>query len=169
MLSLAFDYLKESPLDSPMLAVNVSPQSISDPVFMNWLERELGELGATARRLAIEISEFGAVRNVAATLRVRDLIRRQKGQFGIDHFGLEPKALDLLRNVVPDYVKLTGVLMTDLAAVEAATDMLASFVTLAHSLDVVVIAQQVETQQQFTVLSQARVDAGQGYYFGAPQ
>jgi diguanylate cyclase (GGDEF)-like protein len=169
MLSLAFDYLKESQLDLPLLAVNVSPQSISDPVFMNWLERELGELGATARRLAVEISEFGAVRNVAATLRVRDLIRRQKGQFGIDHFGLEPKALDLLRNVVPDYVKLTGVLMTDLAAVDAATDMLASFVTLAHSLDVVVIAQQVETQQQFTVLSQARVDAGQGYYFGAPQ
>lgn len=169
MLSLAFDYLKESPLDLVMVAVNVSPQSISDPVFMNWLERELGELGTTAQRLALEISEFGAIRNVAATLRVRDLVHRQKGQFGIDHFGLEPKAMDLLRTVVPDYVKLTGVLMTDLAAVDAATDMLASFVTLAHSLDVMVIAQQVETQQQFTVLSVAKVDAGQGYYFGAPK
>lgn len=169
MLSLAFDYLKDSPLDQTTVAVNVSPQSIADPLFMDWFARELGELGLAAKRLAIEISEFGAIRNVAATLRIRDLIRRQKGQFGIDHFGLEPKALDLLRQLVPDYVKLTGALMTDLAAVDAATDLLVSFVTLAHSLDVLVIAQQVETQGQLTVLRAAKVDAGQGYFFGAPQ
>lgn len=169
MLNLALDHLRQSPLEQVTVAVNLSPQSIADPEFMVWLERELGELGTLAKRLAIEISEFGAVRNVPATLRVRDLIRRQGGQFGIDHFGLEPKALDLLRQVVPDYVKLTAALMADLSAVAAATDMLSSFVTLAHSLDVMVIAQQVENQEQLTTLSAAKVDGGQGYYFGAPQ
>ena len=47
--------------------------------------------------------------------------------------------------------------------------MLLSFVTLAHSLDVMVIAQQLENEQQLSSLQVALVDAGQGYYFGAPQ
>jgi EAL domain-containing protein (putative c-di-GMP-specific phosphodiesterase class I)/GGDEF domain-containing protein len=169
MLSLAFDSLRESVADTAVVAVNVSPQSIADSAFMIWLEFELAALGANARRLAIEISEFGALRNEKATQGLRDLARRFGGQFGIDRFGLDPKALSLLRSLVPDYVKLTGALMSDLGAANAATDMLASFATLAHSLDVQVIAQQVETAQQVDVLEQAKVDAGQGYYFGAPQ
>jgi EAL domain-containing protein (putative c-di-GMP-specific phosphodiesterase class I) len=75
----------------------------------------------------------------------------------------------LLRQLVPDYVKLSGALMADLSSVETATDMLLSFVTLAHSLDVMVIAQQLENEQQLSSLLVALVDAGQGYYFGAPQ
>ena len=169
MLSLALDYLKKSALESPVVAVNLSPQSIADTVFMEWFRREVAELGANAQRLAIEISEFGAIRNVAATLQVKNLLHEHGGKFGIDHFGLEPKALELLRSVVPDYVKLTAALMADLTAVENATDMLQSFVSLAHSLDVLVIAQQVETSQQLAVLTAVNVDAGQGYYFGPPQ
>jgi EAL domain-containing protein (putative c-di-GMP-specific phosphodiesterase class I) len=46
--------------------------------------------------------------------------------------------------------------------------MLHSFVTLAHSLDVTVIAQQVEHANQLEVLTNAKVDAGQGYFFGPP-
>lgn len=47
--------------------------------------------------------------------------------------------------------------------------LLAAFVRLAHSLDVVVIAQRVESQAQVDALIQVGVDAGQGYFFGAPQ
>ena len=100
---------------------------------------------------------------------VSNAIHRFGGQFGIDHFGLEPGALELLRNLVPDYVKLSPALMADLSAVETVTEMLQSFVTLAHSLDVMVIAQQLESEQQLVSLRAASVDAGQGYYFGAPE
>jgi EAL domain-containing protein (putative c-di-GMP-specific phosphodiesterase class I) len=59
--------------------------------------------------------------------------------------------------------------MEEIEAVESASEMLQSFVKLAHSLDVLVIAQQVERVEQLAVLARAEVDAGQGYYFGAPQ
>jgi EAL domain-containing protein (putative c-di-GMP-specific phosphodiesterase class I) len=136
---------------------------------MDWFGARLKDLGGSAKRLAIEVSEFGAIRNMAATLRVRDLLRSHGGKFGIDHFGLDPKALQLLRDVLPDYVKLTGSLMEDVGAVEAVSEMLQSFVNLAHSLEVMVIAQQVERAEQITVLNAVKVDAGQGYYFGAPK
>ena len=169
MLGLAFEHLRQGTPDNTTVAVNLSPQSVADTSFMNWFEQEALKLGQAARYLAIEVSEFGAVRNVAAAHHAKTLIHRFGGQFGIDHFGLEPKALDLLRTLVPDYVKLSSALMTDLSAVETATEMLQSFVRLAHSLDVVVIAQQLESEQQLTILRAAQVDAGQGYYFGAPE
>jgi diguanylate cyclase (GGDEF)-like protein len=169
MLSLAFERLRQDGFDQVTVAVNLSPQSLGDAAFMAWLELEAGKLGRMARFLAIEVSEFGAVRNVPAAQRTKALVQRLGGRFGIDHFGLEPKALELLRQLVPDYVKLSGALMADLSSVETATDMLLSFVTLAHSLDVMVIAQQLENEQQLSSLQVALVDAGQGYYFGAPQ
>uniref|UniRef100_UPI001B64225C EAL domain-containing protein n=1 Tax=Rhodoferax sp. TaxID=50421 RepID=UPI001B64225C len=169
MLSLAFERLRQDGFDQVTVAVNLSPQSLGDAAFMTWLELEAGKLGRMARFLAIEVSEFGAVRNVPAAQRTKALVQRLGGKFGIDHFGLEPKALELLRQLVPDYVKLSGALMADLSSVETATEMLLSFVTLAHSLDVMVIAQQLENEQQLSSLQVALVDAGQGYYFGAPQ
>ena len=53
--------------------------------------------------------------------------------------------------------------------VEAVSAMLQSFVKLAHSLDVLVIAQKVERAEQVAALVLAQVDAAQGFYFGAPQ
>ena len=169
MLSLAFERLRQPGFDQVSVAVNLSPQSLLDSAFMTWLEQETARLGRMAGFLALEVSEFGAVRHLAAAQRTKALIQKVGGQFGIDHFGLEPRALDLLRTLVPDYVKLSSALMADISSVESATEMLQSFVTLAHSLDVLVIAQQLENEQQLSSLQAAQVDAGQGYYLGAPQ
>jgi EAL domain-containing protein (putative c-di-GMP-specific phosphodiesterase class I) len=90
--------------------------------------------------------------------------------FGIDHFGLDPQAVQLLRDAAPDYVKLSGALTQELVAPNRPSiDLLVSFVKLAHTLDVTVIAQQIESPQQVEVLLAAGVDGGQGYYFGAPE
>jgi diguanylate cyclase (GGDEF)-like protein len=168
MLSLAFERLRAADLADVTVAVNLSPQSMRDAAFMDWFSQEAAKLGRKAGLLAVEVSEFGAVRNLAAAQRTKALVQGVGGQFGIDHFGLEPDALELLRTLVPNYVKLSSALMADLSSVETATEMLQSFVNLAHSLDVLVIAQQLENEQQLTSLQAAQVDAGQGYLFGAP-
>lgn len=168
MVTLALGFLRESQASSEVVAVNLSPQSVGDSAFMDWFALQLHGLGAQGKRLAIEVSEFGVLRNVAAAARVKTLVRAQGGKFGIDHFGVNPRAMELLRELLPDYVKLTGALMQEIEAVEAVSEMLQSFVKLAHSLDVMVIAQQVERAEQVAVLAKSQVDAGQGYYFGAP-
>jgi diguanylate cyclase (GGDEF)-like protein len=167
MMTLALEYLMGERPDQSLVAVNLSPQSMADTDFMDWFAGSLAGLN-DASALAIEVSEFGALRNVAAVTRVRDLVRRHGGKFGIDNFGLDPQALKLMRDILPDYVKLAGTLTGELDAVESVSDMLHSFVSLAHSLDIEVIAQKVERREQLDVLVAARVDAGQGYYFGAP-
>ena len=169
MVTMALEHLKKDIHAEETVAINLSPQSMVDGEFMDWFVARLDSLGGGALRLAIEVSEFAALRHTPAAMRVRDLVRTRGGKFGIDHFGLDPKALKLLREILPDYVKLNGALLEDVEAVESVSDMLQSFVKLAHSLDVLVIAQRVERVEQVAALVSAQVDAAQGFYFGAPQ
>lgn len=169
MFSLAVEHLQQSPDSQALVAINISPQSMVNHEFVQWLEVKLREGGFNCNRMAIEIAEFGVVRNQSAATTLRNLIRKYGGKFGMDHFGLDPKALQILRDIVPDYVKLSGALIDDLEHTEAVSHMLESFVSLAHSLDILVVAQQVERHTQVVVLRSAKVDAGQGYLFGAPK
>jgi len=169
MVTLALERLRDQDRGLNTLAINLSPQSIGDAEFVDWLARQLVSLGDAAVRVAFEVSEFGALRNAGALTRVRDLARLHGAAFGIDHFGLDPQAVQMLRDAVPDYVKLSGALSQELVAQAGNNELLVSFVTLAHSLDVTVIAQQIETAEQAAALIEAGVDGGQGYYFGAPQ
>lgn len=169
MVTMALEHLKKDIHAEETVAINLSPQSMVDGDFMDWFVARLDSLGEGTWRLAIEVSEFAALRHTPAAMRVRDLVRGRGGKFGIDHFGLDPKALKLLREILPDYVKLNGALLEDVEGVESVSAMLQSFVKLAHSLDVLVIAQKVERAEQVAVLVSAQVDAAQGFYFGAPQ
>lgn len=169
MVTLALAQVRNEAHAQLKLAINLSPQSIGDAEFVVWLTERLASLAGAAMRVTLEVSEFGALRSGAALKRVRELARHYGVAFGIDHFGLDPQAVQLLRDAVPDYVKLSGALSQELVTQPAANALLVSFVTLAHALDVTVIAQQVENAEQVTALISAGVDGGQGYYFGAPQ
>jgi EAL domain-containing protein (putative c-di-GMP-specific phosphodiesterase class I) len=76
--------------------------------------------------------------------------------------------LALLREIPPDYVKISGTVVADALSSAESLEILKSFVKLAHSLDVFVIAQQLEKAEQLGPMKLAGVDAAQGYYFGQP-
>lgn len=169
MVSLALAQMRQPGGGKVRLAINLSAQSAADAHFMTWLQGQLEQLGPLAERLAFEMSEFGVVRGLAAATRVRDLVRRHGGQFGMDQFGLDPSALTVLREMLPDYVKVSGSLMAELVAQPGEQDWLHALVTLAHSLEITVMALQVESADQVRALLAAQVDAGQGYHMAAPQ
>ena len=168
LVALAIDYLSAQGDPDSRIAINLSPQSAADPGFVDWLGVRLAGLKDEARRLLIEISEFGCLADTEAARRVMDLARRHGARFGIDHFGLDPRALQLMRAMPPDYVKLNGGLVGAAAEDAQARAVVESVVRLAHSLEVQVIAQNVENEAQVGVLLAVAVDGGQGYLFGAP-
>ena len=168
LVSLALAQLERGEEQGENMAINLSPQSIADQEFVDWLAEKLSALKGAGRRLSIELSEFGVLRNTFAAERLREIARHHGVKFGIDHFGLDPQALKLMRQLTPDYVKLTGRLVQDMTVEDKVGEMLLVIVKLAHSLDVTVIAQNVETEAQIAALVAANVDGGQGYYFGKP-
>jgi EAL domain-containing protein (putative c-di-GMP-specific phosphodiesterase class I) len=166
LVTLGLDYLRRK--TSEHVAINLSFQGMADGAFMEWLGRVLGELKGDATRLSIELSEFACLRNVEAAQRAMSLVRKHGGRFGIDNFGLDPQAVKLLRQMPPDYVKLAGGLIAEVAGDEHTRNIVLSITQLARSLDVKVSAQNVENEAQVAALLAAGVEGGQGYLFGAP-
>ncbi len=167
LVTLGLDYLRRKGEDR-RVALNLSYQGVSDPEFMDWLGGALVSLKDSATRLSVELSEFACLRNVEAAQRTMALVRKYGAKFGIDNFGLDPQAVKLLRQMPPDYVKLAGGLVAEVAVDGIACNIVLSMTQLAHSLDVQVLAQNIESEAQVAALLAAGVDGGQGYLFGVP-
>lgn len=150
------------------LAINMSMQSLSDAQLMSWLSTQLQRLQKLSAPLCFELSEYGCATDLDRAREFAALVRHHKARFGIDHFGLTPASLQLLRDLPPDYIKLDAGLVADAPHSEQSRALLRSIVALASSLDVDVIAQGVETPDQVALLVQDAVTAGQGYHFGRP-
>jgi EAL domain-containing protein (putative c-di-GMP-specific phosphodiesterase class I) len=166
---MALAQLSEGRQDSRFVAVNLSAQSIADADFMKWFAEQLSLLRGKAASLAVELPKFGVISNLGAAMQLRDLVRKHGGKFGIDNFSLDPDALTLLRQIAPDYLKLTGSLIAQIPIEETQLRLLQSFASLAHALDVTLIAVQVERDVQAAAVAVAGVDAAQGAYFALPK
>lgn len=170
LLSLVFGMLeaKVAVGDMAKLAVNLSNQSLDDEAFLHWLDTSLGRLDKSGVALSFELTEFGCASQRQAARHFAAMVRKHHARFGIDHFGLAPDSLQLLRDLPPDYIKLDAGLVAEAPKSEGAHALLRSIVALAASLEVEVIAQGVETADQVGMLLDDRVGGGQGYHFGRP-
>lgn len=151
------------------VAVNISFQSIESPAFREWLSNQLGSSKNLAHRLSFEITEFGSIKDIESTKVFVRLIRSFGVRFGIDHFGLDPNALELLRQVPPNYIKLDGGLVQGILDNESGREHIRSIINLAKSLEIKVIAQNVESEQLRAMLVTDSIEFGQGYFLGTPQ
>src|SRR5450830_1066074 len=151
------------------VAVNISVQSIESSAFREWLSERLRSSKDVALRLSVELSEFGCVKDIELTRKFVNLLRSFGVRFGIDHFGLDPHALEFLRQVPPDYIKLDGGLVQGMAANSSGHEHVRAIIKLAQSLEIAVIAQNVESEEMQAMLLLDSVEYGQGYFLGTPQ
>lgn len=150
-------------------AVNLSVASLRDADFRDWLFDTLAAMPNTAPRIAFEFSEFWAVRELD---RVHDFVAhiRPLGHgFGLDQFGRGFSAFGYLQSLRPDYVKIDGSYTEQVTEDHDNQFFLSTLVSVAHSLDILVIAQSVESQAQWQILKELRMDGVQGYAVGQPR
>ena len=150
------------------IAVNVSAASIADPQMVGWLERRLLAMPAVARRLVFELSESGAVQERDSVLAFAAMLRHAGSRFALDNFGLHRESIQLMRALLPAYVKLSRAHTSVLRDDESSQFFVASMVRLGASLEIRVIAQGVENEETLPILASAGVAGYQGYLVGPP-
>ena len=152
------------------IAVNISSSSLGNNSFRNWVYSVLKSMPADKPRISFEFTEFSAVQNL-------DLIKefsmtvRQYGHFvGLDHYGQSFSHLGYLKTLRPDYVKIDRAYTGELKEEENDSRFfIGSLCSVAHSLDIDVIAEGVETEQQWQLLKGLNIDAIQGYIVEKPK
>jgi len=162
--------LDSSRLSIGNIAVNLSPASLKDDAFRQWLQSSLKALPRTAPRIIFEFSELSAVQNQNLVIDFSMFIHEYGHAMGLDHYGQSFSNLRYLKSMRPDYVKIDRAYTGELKDEESDSRFfIGSLCSVAHSIDIKVIAEGVETEQQCQILRELNLDAIQGYIVDKPK
>jgi diguanylate cyclase (GGDEF)-like protein/PAS domain S-box-containing protein len=150
-------------------AINISAPQLQQPAFPNVVLDALRRNGLEPSALQIEITETVAVQNIDATMRVLHELKDRGVGIAIDDFGTGQSSLVYLRRFPIDTVKIDKTFVHDVTDDESAAAIVSYVINLAHTLRFEVVAEGVETEEQYAFLRLNACDKLQGYLFSAPR
>lgn len=151
-----------------LLAVNLSPLSIDDQDFIEWLKVTLSEHQDSASRLILEFPEYGIVKKIEQLQQLQASLKPYAVKYSLDHFGRGFTSFAYLQSIQVDYLKIDGSYLFDLESSSENRFFVQALTEIAHGLDILVVAESVETENVWNLLPSLKVDAGQGYYLAKP-
>lgn len=156
-----------TPTDAPIVAVNVSVKQLCEPDFALCVAQILAKTGLPAGRLELEVTEsIFSDDYISATRSSLNSLRAIGVSLSIDDFGTGYSSLSRLLNLPVTAVKIDRSFVSTLSGNGGA--LVESALLIARRLGIAVIAEGVETEEQFEKLSAMGVEIFQGYYFGKP-
>ncbi len=150
------------------VAVNLAPQLLSDLEFPDRISDLLGEYRVDASAMMFEITESGAMADVALTMDILTRLRLKGVGLSIDDFGTGYSSLVELYRMPFSELKIDKSFVMDIGKGEEAAVIVRSLVNLAHNLGLTVCAEGVETQEALDLLQSLGCEKAQGYLIGNP-
>ncbi|MCL2790634.1 MAG: EAL domain-containing protein [Desulfobulbus sp.] len=152
------------------VTVNLSPLSLADSSFVAWLSLHLRRCAGAGLAIQIEFPEFRAVRFLPLIRPFAQEIRAMGHALGIDHFGQAFSHFGYLKSLLPDYVKIDRAITNELQNVgDDSHFFVNALCTVAHSLDIKVVVEGIETEQQWRTATSLPIDAVQGFLIRRPE
>ena len=149
--------------------VNASRRQLSDITFVDRALTILRDNNLEGSQLVFETSEATLVDNNPSVLRTVTALKRQGVRIAVDDFGAGYSSLASLRTFPADLLKLDGTLVRDVGRTDGGDDpMVRSLIQLAHSLNLIVCAEWVTTEDHVQRLKVLGCDLVQGNRIGEP-
>ncbi|OLS33420.1 bifunctional diguanylate cyclase/phosphodiesterase [Bacillus sp. MRMR6] len=150
------------------LCINLSPRQLRDPQLLNKIKLILEEHHFIAQHLEIEITESVAIDNFEDTISKLNQIRETGIKVALDDFGTGYSSLNYLRQFPIDALKIDRTFINEVMVNSQTAAIVKSIISIAHSLQLPVIAEGVETEEQFNFLYDLDCDFLQGYFISPP-
>ena len=148
---------------SPYVTVNVSAHQFHDPNLVAMIEREIDQAGLAPDRLILEVTETVALQDIAETLVVMEQLNRLGIGVALDDFGTGYSSLSYLAALNPRIIKVDQSFVRPQHDLARSNTLLEAIVTLGNKLDMVVLAEGIETAAQLKRLNNLHCDLGQGF------
>jgi diguanylate cyclase (GGDEF)-like protein/PAS domain S-box-containing protein len=164
------DYLRwmESGFAAVRIAVNVSPQQLRHRDFVADVKLAVSIDPGAAAGLELEITESMVMQDFKHNIVSLHSIRALGVCIAIDDFGTGFSSLSYLAKLPVDTLKIDRSFIIDIDAGREGSAMVATIISLAHALNLKVVAEGVETSEQLGLLRSLHCDEFQGYLFGKP-
>jgi diguanylate cyclase len=150
------------------ISVNVSPKQLQQGNFAKLVSSILQETGLPAAHLALEITEGVSCNDSPEMKRTFDELKRMGLHISIDDFGTGYSSLGVMHRFRADSLKIAQEFVQELVENAGLSAIVKAILSVAESLNMEVIAEGVETEEQFIRLKELGCDRIQGYYFYRP-
>jgi EAL domain-containing protein (putative c-di-GMP-specific phosphodiesterase class I) len=151
------------------LAINLSGQTLGDPLFLEFVVDCLDRTGVMPDQVCFEVTENSVITNIEHAQRFIGVLHGMGCQFALDDFGRGLSSFGNLKNLSLDFLKIDGTFIRNLAADSVNQAMVAAMIKLARTLNFQVVAEQVEDSGALDAAKRMGVDYVQGYHLGRPQ
>lgn len=149
------------------VAVNVAASQAADPGFTGDVLRALSATGCAPHRLVLELTESALLTATPETLDFFTVLRAEGVRVALDDFGTRYASLDYVRSFPLDELKIDRSFVAGLPGSRVARAIVRMVAQLASDLDLVCVAEGIETAAQAQFLDELGV-LGQGYAVGHP-
>jgi diguanylate cyclase (GGDEF)-like protein/PAS domain S-box-containing protein len=150
------------------LAVNISPRQFQQKDFPATVERALQTSGLKPEQLELEITEHLLMVDSNESLEIMQRVRKLGVRFAIDDFGTGFSNMAYITRFAVDRIKIDRSFIARCDVEENSRAVTAAIIALAHSLQIEVIAEGVESEKHVQILRQMSCDQAQGYFYSRP-
>ena len=150
------------------VAINISGQQMRQDDTVDHIKASVRRHGIRPERVTCEITESVAMEDTAHTRKAFERLKRAGLHVSIDDFGTGHSSLAALRKLPAAELKIDRAFVTDLATNSDARNIAQAIVQMAHSLNLRVVAEGVETAEQRDLLMAMGCDELQGFLFARP-
>jgi EAL domain-containing protein (putative c-di-GMP-specific phosphodiesterase class I) len=150
------------------VAVNLSARQFWQRDIADVVAKTLAETGLASRFLELEITESMLMQDVSATIGIMQQLKKIGISFSLDDFGTGHSSLSYLKRFPIETLKIDQSFVRDIPHDKDDSAIVAAIIAMSSALGIKVIAEGVETLEQFAFLCAQKCTSMQGYYFSKP-
>jgi diguanylate cyclase (GGDEF)-like protein/PAS domain S-box-containing protein len=158
----------ETGLSGMKMAVNISGIQLKQPDFLEMIRRVVEETGINPESLELEFTESVIMEKADRTIDTLWSLKHMGLGLSIDDFGTGYSSLSYLKHFPIDRIKIDRSFVADVNCNSDDAAIVEAIISMAHSLNLKVIAEGVETSDQLNFLKARNCDEVQGYHLAVP-
>jgi EAL domain-containing protein (putative c-di-GMP-specific phosphodiesterase class I) len=162
-------WCREDPLHGSLrICVNLSARQFSRQGLADHVEALLLESGVSSRQLGLEMTESSLIPNIGTAMEVLGALRRLGVSLLMDDFGTGYSSLNYLHSFPFDVLKIDRTFVSRMTQGDQPLQIVRTIIELARVLGMDVVAEGIETYEQYRLLRQLGCRFGQGFLFARP-
>jgi EAL domain-containing protein (putative c-di-GMP-specific phosphodiesterase class I) len=150
------------------VSVNLSSSQFRQETLIKTISEVLHDTGLEPRYLVLELTESNLMKDAEATITMLHELKSMGLQLAIDDFGTGYSSLNYLKRFPLDTLKVDRSFVKNVTSDPDNAAITKAIIVLAHSLNLEVIAEGVETEKELVFLSSQNCDGIQGFFFSPP-
>lgn len=150
------------------VSINMSALEFKQKNLVRNIKRIVEETGLESKYLVVEITENIILEDISYTIDVLNELKKMDIKIALDDFGTGYSSLNYLKILPIDFLKLDKSFINNITTKAKEQAITKCLIRLAHNIGLKVVAEGIETEEQYNYLRKINCDLGQGYFFSKP-